>query len=210
MAPTLTPDRQTFRATVAQVAERAKAILPQEVNGRLEGAVALVLQGDVWPQDDGSIQVGSCTDPAKVYRLVGATCECKDFTDGKAPQGWCRHRIAAGLHRRIREILPIQAGAVPAPQALPEAPASVNVRLTIAGRDCQLTLRDHDEVRLLARLEEVLQRFPAPAQTERPLGPTPRAEGWCSKHGVQMTLNTKEGRSWYSHRMAEGEFCKGK
>jgi hypothetical protein len=72
--------RTQYRELVAQVAERAKAILPQAINGRLEGAVALVLQGDVEPQADGSIQVGSCTDPAKVYRLVGTTCECKDFT----------------------------------------------------------------------------------------------------------------------------------
>jgi hypothetical protein len=81
----------------------------------------------------------------------------------------------------------------------------VNVHLTIAGRQVQLTLRDSDEWRLLQRLEEVLQRFPqpqAPAQSSQ-------AEGWCSKHGIQMKQTTKEGRSWWSHKTAEG-WCKGR
>jgi predicted nucleic acid-binding Zn finger protein len=45
--------------------------------------------------------------------------------------------------------------------ALPEAPASVNVRLPFHGREIQLTLRDTDEHRLLDRLEALLQRFPS-------------------------------------------------
>jgi hypothetical protein len=44
--------------------------------------------------------------------------------------------------------------------ALPEAPASANVHVTLAGRTVQVTLRDSDEQRLLARLEALLQRFP--------------------------------------------------
>ena len=97
-------------------------------------------------------------------------------------------------------------------QPLPEARASINVRLVIAGRDCQLTLRDSDETRLLVRLAEVLQRFPLPEVPCDPKGPAPRAEGWCQKHGVQMKWNEgKEGRKgWFSHRDAAGAWCKGK
>jgi hypothetical protein len=54
---TLTP-RQTFRDVLAQVAEQAKTLLPQAVNGRLESAARLVLQGDVLFCDDGSVEVG--------------------------------------------------------------------------------------------------------------------------------------------------------
>lgn len=43
---------------------------------------------------------------------------------------------------------------------LPEAPASVNVRVQIQGREVQITLRDVDEERLLDRLAKVLERFP--------------------------------------------------
>jgi hypothetical protein len=221
-------DRQTFRETVALVAAKAKERLPQAINGRLEGAIKLVLAQDVTRLADGTIEVGSCTDPLKTYRLVGTTCECKDFTDGKAPEGWCRHRIAAGIEKRVRELLP------PAPESgheahpvsnspLPEAPASVNVRLMIAGRDCQLTLRDHDEVRLLARLEEVLQRYPVPqAVSPQPSQPLTQQQhnamaggrslpDWCTVHGVAMHWNEgKDGRKgWFSHRTDEG-WCKGR
>jgi hypothetical protein len=101
-APT---DRQTFRETVALVVEKAQARLPEAVNGRIESAVRIVLMQDVAPQDDGSILVGSSTDPLKVYRLVGTTCECQDFAYGKAPAGWCAHRIAAGIQKRVEELL---------------------------------------------------------------------------------------------------------
>ena len=91
--------------------------------------------------------------------------------------------------------------------ALPEAPASVNCHITLAGRHVQLTLRDVHEGRLLARLEAVLQRFPLvvqPTDTQ-----TPATEGWCSTHGVQMCQNHKDGRTWYSHKTADG-WCKGR
>jgi hypothetical protein len=69
----------------------------------------------------------------------------------------------------------------------------------------QLTLRDYDEHRVLARLDAVLRHFPgetAPA--------TPHGEDWCHTHGVSMTLNHgKNGRTWYSHRTADGWY-KGK
>ena len=45
MAPSTA--RQTFRETVALVAEKAKARLPEAVNGRIESAVKLVLVQDV-------------------------------------------------------------------------------------------------------------------------------------------------------------------
>jgi hypothetical protein len=58
--------RQTFRETVALVADKARAILPQAVNGRIEKAVTLVLQGDVEaPAADGSITVYSATDATR-------------------------------------------------------------------------------------------------------------------------------------------------
>jgi phosphotransferase system HPr-like phosphotransfer protein len=166
----MTAASQTFRATVAQVAEKARAILPPTVNGRLEGAIKLVLAHDVTRFDDGRIEVGSCTDPAKVYHLVGTTCECKDFTDGKAPEGWCRHRIAAGIAKRVQELLPqstpvLTEAAAPAP--LPEARSSVNARLMLGAIEIQLTVRGNDE-------HEVLTRLQAAITTHR-LQPVPKA-----------------------------------
>jgi len=94
--------------------------------------------------------------------------------------------------------------------ALGEAPASVNVRVTICGREVQITLRDTDEARLLERLQEVLQRYPLP-QPEAPRGPKPESQGkdFCQMHQCAMTLNNKQGRQWWSHRTADG-WCKGR
>jgi hypothetical protein len=87
---------------------------------------------------------------------------------------------------------------------LPEALTSCNVYVTLAGRKVQVTLRDNDEQRMLARLEQLLQRFPAEAEAEQE-----QPEGWCSTHGVQMTQHHNKKGSWWSHKTADG-WCKGK
>ena len=114
--------RAAFRATVAEVAARAKDKLPTAVNGRVESAVRLVLAHDVTRLDDGTIEVGSSSDPLKTYRLVGATCECQDFTRGQAPDGWCQHRIAAGIAKRVQEVLPQSPPMEPAPTPALQSP----------------------------------------------------------------------------------------
>jgi hypothetical protein len=95
-------------------------------------------------------------------------------------------------------------GTTPAPQPLPEARASCNVRLMIEGREVQWTLRDDDEGRLAARLERLLAAYPV----SQPPVETP-IKDFCPVHHTRMYLNQKEGRSWYSHKTAEGTFCKG-
>jgi hypothetical protein len=241
--------RHTFRATVALVATAARAKLPQAVNGRVESAAKLVLWQDVEPQADGSILVGSSTDPGKTYRLVGMSCECQDFTRDQAPGGWCQHRIAAGIAKRVGQILaapPEPEGPAPMdpemleaypdndwpegdpeenPVAeptrppenlsstvtgsfLPEVRSSANVHITIAGRDVQVTLRDHDEAQLLVRLQTLLAGYPLPQPAAQP---TSQREGWCGKHQVSMKWNAgKDGRQgWFSHRTQDG-WCQGK
>src|SRR5262249_1911 len=174
-----------------------KATLP-DCNGRVDKAVAIVLNGDVELLPDGKAKVASQSNGAVVYHIANGECTCKDYP--KAPSGWCKHRIARGLHVRATALAkqklaqlegarngqaetPSQPAPAqpPAPMApLPEAPASVNVHLELAGRQVQLTLRDSDEVRLLARLDAILQRFPLVVK------PTDSqalaAEGWCHKH----------------------------
>jgi hypothetical protein len=183
MAPHAVADRTRFRQILAEIAEKARERLPQAVNGRLESAVKLVLQGDVQPLDDGSIQVGS-SDPTRYYRLVGTTCTCTDFVQEKAPQGWCKHRIAAGLQRRVQQVLASEAPPENADTnekdvmvfsaPLPEAAASVNVRLLVGQHECQWTLRGHDEGEIFTRLQALLAR-----KEVRPLPPkpAPRAQG---------------------------------
>jgi hypothetical protein len=209
-----TTTRRVWREAVAEIAERAKQTLP-DCAGRVDKAVAIVLAGDVELLADGKAQVASQSNGTTEYTVCNGTCECKDFP--RAPSGWCKHRIAAGILKRAQTAVqtklsagtngqaeavqtPAQSEAPAAP--LPEAPASVNVHLTIGGRQVQLTLRDSDESRLLARLDAVLQRFPVEA---KPADDTPQ----CPTHHVPLKLNTKDGRSWWSHKTADG-WCKGK
>jgi hypothetical protein len=213
-----TPARQAFRAAVAEIAGKAKETLP-DCNGRVDKAVAIVLNGDVELLEGGKAKVASQSNGTTQYFVVNGTCECRDFP--KAPSGWCKHRIAAGLAKRVaarvRAHLDAPATGIPeearsaaavtpepsqrasAPCGLPEAPASINVHLELAGRQVQLTLRDMDETLLLARLEAVLQRFPVAA---KPVDTTPQ----CPTHG-SMKPSTK-GKGWYCPaKRPDGGWC---
>ena len=75
---------------------------------------------------------------------------------------------------------------------LPEAPASVNVHLELAGRQVQLTLRDSDESRLLARLDAILERFPVADKPARHHAAVPPAWGHEAEHqGQGLVLPTQ-------------------
>ena len=207
MAPSL--DRQTFREVLAGLAAKTLTKIPA-LNGRVEKACKLVLGGDVELHTDGTALVNSLTDPTRTYQVSPGLCLCKDFDH--APEHLCCHRLAVGFQRKVQELLPRAPEPVsqPAP-ALPEAPASVNCHITVAGRQVQLTLRDTDEVRLLARLEEVLQRYPAPASPSfahvgRPTPPPADAAPQCPQHGT-LKASTK-GKGWYCpHKNADGTWC---
>src|SRR6266571_9492455 len=73
------PARMAWRAAVAEVAERAKAALPAEVNGRIEKAVAIVLNGDVELLEGGKARVASQSNGTTAYHIVNGECSCKDF-----------------------------------------------------------------------------------------------------------------------------------
>ena len=119
--------RQAWREAVAEIAEKAKATLP-ECNGRVDSAVKLVLAGDVELSADGKARVASQSNGTTQYVVCNGTCECKDFP--RAPSGWCKHRIAAGMQKRATALMQkkLSAGTngqaeAPAP-AQPEAPTA--------------------------------------------------------------------------------------
>jgi hypothetical protein len=222
--PQENPVRTAWREAVIAVAERAKATLP-DAGSRIASAVKIVLTGDVELLEDGTAWVGSQANGTTEYRITNGTCECKDFP--KAFEGWCKHRLAHAIHKRAKALTaeklqaldhsPAPVSAAPArelplsppPLALPEAPASVNLYLNISGRKAQLTLRDSDEHLLLARLDAILQRFPLPEDAaEAPVPEVP--EGWCRRHDVQMPQHSNAKGAWYSHRLDDGTWCKGK
>ncbi len=97
-----TTARSVWRETVAEVAERATQMLP-ECHGRIEAAVKMILAGDVELLPEGKAKVASQSNGTTEYIVCNGTCECKDFP--KAPNGWCKHRISAGILKRVEERL---------------------------------------------------------------------------------------------------------
>ena len=188
--------------------------LHPERTGELARATAMIVHGQVLPSPDDPATGQVLSSDLHTTYSVNGTCSCQAGQHGKD----CKHQHAWKLYRYIQDKVDAQDATSPdgvttdtppvpdVATGLPEAPASVNCHLTIAGRQVQLTLRDVDESRLLQRLQTVLAQYPAPTS---PVGPTLAGEGVCPIHQVQMRQTTKEGRTWWSHRTAEG-WCKGK
>src|SRR5881409_3946606 len=95
------PARAAWRQVVADIAAKAKETLP-ECNGRVDKAVAIVLNGDVELLEGGKAKVASQSNGTTVYHIVNGECTCKDYP--KAPSHWCKHKIAAGLAKRARTL----------------------------------------------------------------------------------------------------------
>jgi hypothetical protein len=191
--------RHAWREAVATVSAKAKAHLP-EANGRVEKAEQLVLNGDVEIMADGKARVASQSNGQTTYHIANGTCDCPDFP--RPPHGQCKHKIARGIFLRATALVRAKMDAIT--PALPEAPASANVRLVMDGHEVQVTLRDTSEGHLMARIARLLKAYPTPAHQ------TQADQHLCPKHHVAMKRNTNDkGQSWWSHRTAEG-WCKGK
>lgn len=205
----------TFRAALERVSALAHARLPAALHGHLERAHALVLHRHVWLDEDGRHAQVLSSDGQTWYRVNGA-CTCMDAP--KAPQGMCKHKLAVLLYRRASEVLTASAARPQSAAAdtttLPEAPASANTHLVIAGHQVQVTLRDTDEDRLLTRLAALLARYPAAAPTPAAAAPPspapPTPEGWCLIHQTQMKRQSNDRGSWWSHPKDDGGWCRGK
>jgi hypothetical protein len=210
-----TTTRQTWRQAVAEIADKAKAKLP-ECSGRVDSAVKLVLAGDVDLQADGTAKVASQSNGTTAYHVVNGQCDCKDFA--KAPHGFCKHRLGAAIARRAQDLVKAK-GAAPEGQAaapsqptqpepptapLPEAPVSITLKATLNGHEVMVTLRGTDFASVKAQVEA------ASTWLQTQSGPTAETAPHCPKHGVPLKLNHgKNGSTWYSHKTADG-WCKGK
>lgn len=232
MSPSL-----TFQQALAQAEMAARRTLPYALHERLSCARAIIKTGAVQQDDDGTWQVASGSRPDLHHRVNGA-CSCED-AHYQAPQGLCKHRLSVYLMRRALQLMAAEAPQPmeeemiepypdnewpeealeettrpDQPPPLPEAPASVNVRVIIGGREVQWTLRDTDEARLAVRLEALLAHYPSPPPAQSPPQPPHRPRtGYCAVHEVEMRWNDgKDGKpGWFSHfDDAAGKWCKGR
>ena len=155
--------RQAWREAVAAIAEKAKAKLPER-NGRVDKAVALVLNGDVELLPDGTAKVASQSNGTTQYVVCNGHCPCKDYE--RAPHNLCKHRLSAAIARRAQELTkatldtaspasqptPAQPDAPAAP--LLEAPVSITLKATLHGHEVMVTLRGVDFASVKAQVEQ--------------------------------------------------------
>jgi hypothetical protein len=171
-----------YRQSLQDVYRHAQEVLPHLLHSRLAKALAIVEAGGVTIHPNGIASVTSQGCPGKHY-VVAKVCQCPDVT--KAPSAMCKHLLGVMLQRRATAVaaqriangcepITMEHGVTPGaveviaptePQTpvapLPEAPASANAFIVISGHKVQVTLRDHDEGKLMARMAAVLAQYPA-------------------------------------------------
>jgi hypothetical protein len=225
------PARQAWRTAVTEIADKAKAKLP-ECSGRVDSAVKIVLAGDVELQADGTAKVASQSNGTTAYHVVNGECTCRDFA--KAPHGFCKHRLSAAIVRRVQELTKVrlaqldsatnghltadqpQGEATPA-VPLPEAPVSITLKATLNGHEVMVTLRGTDFASVKAQVEAASEwlkvQAPALPPTQPPIRgtaqPTHDDSPYCHAHQAVLKRYERNGHVWYSHKTADGRWCRG-
>jgi hypothetical protein len=223
-------DPLTRDAAWQQAVVTAAAALQRQYPGaRLRQAQDLVLARAVLVSPDGVATVRSGTQAYHVHPQGG--CTCLD-SQHRTPQ--CKHVLAVELYRRV--MLPDQPLPLPAPPASPdaamptapaeaealpatppapqwhvtEAPAACTLKFQLGGLDILYTMRDASDAALFARLRRILPRLQTKVTASQgtdaaPSEATPR----CSTHQVHLKRYRKGDRVWWSHKLADGRWCKG-
>jgi hypothetical protein len=117
---------------------------------------------------------------------------------------------------------PSPSGPSSATWAVHEAPTSCCMRWKIGTMEMTYTMRGADEAEVSARLQHALpwlltvvtsleNKGIPPALLPWDPGTLPAApEDWCPRHRVTMDHHRNTQGEWYSHRLDDGTYCKGK
>jgi hypothetical protein len=224
------PARTAWREAVAEIADKAKAKLP-ECSGRVDSAVKIVLAGDVALQADGTAKVASQSNGSTAYHVVNGHCDCKDYA--KAPHNFCKHRLSAAIVRRAQELTkakladtngqaepprrpePAQPDTPTVP--LPEAPVSITLKATLHGHEVMVTLRGVDFASVKAQVEQASEWLSVQAPAQPPTQPPSQGTAqrahednpYCHAHKAVLKRYERNGQVWYSHKTADGRWCRG-
>lgn len=108
--------------------------------------------------------------------------------------------------------------------------ATFTVEAVKDGYRCTWTLADADAKALVRRAQALLTWLrqngfgpvapepqaqaeaaaPAPAKPAPLLPDGTPDPAWCPVHGVAMARRERDGQVWYSHKLPDGTYCKGK
>jgi hypothetical protein len=139
------------------------------------------------------------------------------------------NRLGAAIARRAHELTKAkladtngQADAVPQPtpaqsdapaMPLPEAPVSITLKATLHGHEVMVTLRGTDFASVKAQVEQASQWLSVQAPPQPPAQRTTQPDHddspYCHRHKTALKRFTKAGRSWFSHKTADGRWCRG-
>jgi len=90
-------------SAVTRVSAMAQAKLPEALHGRIQRGTALVLNGEVWFEDDGrTCQVRSNTG---AWYTVNGACPCPCVAAAQQPEGYCKHKLAKMIYLRASDFL---------------------------------------------------------------------------------------------------------
>jgi hypothetical protein len=134
---------QRFRCAISQATEAARRRFPHSTD-RIERAHELVHAAKVVLHPRGRTATVRSSDDTKTYTVNG-TCECPDAS--RAPEGWCKHRLAVAILRKALEIMQtfgtanglvtLQAEKLPTEEeAAPELPVLEPVTATVQMPTC--------------------------------------------------------------------------
>ena len=171
--PSGSHNRRVFREAVVEVALQAKQALPA-CHSRIEAAIKIVIAGDVEELADGTSKVASQSNDTITYHVVNGHCDCPDAK--RAPEGWCKHRLAAAIAKRAHTLakqrlqepasqshdqeqkqVPFEKREPPSTtNPLPQHLITATFRTIVHGVEVTFTLQDSEETTLLTRLDLLL------------------------------------------------------
>jgi hypothetical protein len=132
------------------------------------------------------------------------------------------NRLSAAIARRVQELtkqrlaqldnVTPQGEATPA-QSLPEAPVSITLKATLHGHEVMVTLRGVDFASVKAQVEQASQWLSVQAPPQPPAQRTTQPDHddspYCHRHKTALKRFSKDGRTWHSHKTADGRWCRG-
>src|SRR5262245_17628092 len=97
-------DLTEWKRTINTLGAQCMSYLPAVYHDRLSRGIALALDpAKVQQGKDGLWHVAA--DKSGFYAVNGS-CVCKDVEKGQAPNGYCKHRMAANLVKMAKELPP--------------------------------------------------------------------------------------------------------